>query len=268
MAKITWGDPGKRVFEVGVDRGVLFPYDGPGVAWSGLISVNETPSGGEERPFYIDGIKYQNRGGPEEFSGTIEAYTYPEEFAACDGTASLDDGLFATQQYRQPFAFSYRSKVGNDIAGVDHGYKIHIVYNARATPTDRNNVSIGDQAEAQTFSWGFTTIPERIPGIRPTAHLVIDSTKTNPEVLGAIEAILYGSESSEAELPTPTDILEIYLVGGTVEPFIVNTPDGEGIFTVTGPDFRVLQLDVDHFQLDNDTVIDHGDGTYTASSDS
>lgn len=267
MAKITWGDPGERFFEVGVDRGVLYPLSGPGVPWTGLISVNETPSGSDEKPFYMDGIKYQNRIGTEEFSGTIEAYTYPEEFASCDGTAALSDGLFATQQYRQPFSFSYRTKIGNDTDGIDYGYKLHIVYNARATPSDRNNVSIRDQPEAITFSWGFSTLPVEIAGIKPTAHLVVDSTKTDPFVLQAVEDLLYGSSDSDPSLPLPSDLLEIYMAGGPVAPFVVTGPDGNGVFTVSGPDFKVLQLDPDHIQLVNDTVTDNGNGTYAASSE-
>lgn len=266
MAKITWGDPGQRFFEVGVDRGVLYPPTGPGVPWAGLTAVNETPSGAEERPFYLDGIKYQNRISPEDFSGTIEAYTYPEEFAVCDGTAEIADGLFGTQQYRLPFAFSYRTKIGNDIDGTDHGYKIHIVYNARATPSDRNNTSIKDEPEALVFSWGFSTIPEQIPGIRPTAHVVVDSTKTDPFVLQAIEDFLYGSSSSDAALPMPTDLLQIYAAGGPVPDFVV-TDNGNGTFTVSGPDFEVMQLDADHLQLSNTTVTDNGNGTYAVSSE-
>lgn len=267
MAKLAWGNLGERLFEVGVDRGVLYPQSEPGVAWTGLIAVNETPSGGESTPYYIDGMKYSDRGSLEEFEGTIEAYTYPPEFARCDGTSALSDGLFATQQYRQPFGLSYRTMIGNDISGTEHGYKIHIVYNAKAKPSDRNNQSIRDTPEAITFSWQFTTLPEEITGIRPTAHLVIDSTKTEPAVLSAIEDLLYGTSSSEAALPTPGDILEIYLAGGPIPDFVVSTPDSNGIFTVSGADFEVLQLDVDHFQLEADNVIDNGNGTYTVSSD-
>lgn len=267
MAKLTWGHLGERYFEVGVDRGVLYTRTDPGVAWAGLISVNESPTGGDATPYYQDGIKYQDRGAPEEFSGTIEAYAYPPEFAKCDGTTSLLSGLLATQQYRQPFGFSYRTKVGNDLKGVDYGYKIHIVYNAKATPTERGNSTIKDTPETMTFSWGFTTIPVSIPGLRPTAHLIIDSALTDPTILEAIEALLYGTSNSDPSLPTVQDLIDIYSVGGPVPPFIVNTPDSSGVFTVSGPDFEVMQLDVDHFQLSADTVTDLGNGSYTASSE-
>lgn len=267
MAKLTWGNPGEKYYEVGVDRGVLYTRTDPGVAWPGLISVNESPTGGDATPYYQDGIKYQDRGAPEEFAGTIEAYMYPPEFAKCDGTLSISDGMFATQQYRQPFGFSYRTKVGNDLKGTDYGYKIHIVYNAKATPTERGNSSIKDSPETITFSWGFTTIPVRFPGIRPTAHLIIDSNETDPSILEAIEAILYGTSNSDPTLPEIQDLIDIYTAGGPVPPFIVNTPDANGVFTVNGPDFEVLQLDSDHFQLSANTVTDNGNGTYTASSE-
>lgn len=267
MAKLAWGNPGERFFEVGVDRGVLFPRSGPGVAWSGLIAVNETPVGGDSNPFYMDGIKYQDRGTSEEFAGTIEAYTYPPEFARCDGTQSLNDGLFATQQYRQPFGLSYRTKIGNDLQGDDHGYKIHIVYNAKAKPTERGNVTIKDTPEALTFSWDFTTIPTRVPGVRPTAHLIIDSTLTDPFVLAAIEDILYGTDVSLSELPSPIDLLAIFLEGGPIPPFIIEGPDVDGRFTASGSSTAVILMDPDHFQLDAPTVTLNGDGSYTASSE-
>lgn len=266
MAKLTWGNPGERLFEVGVDRGVLYPRSGPGVAWSGLIAVNETPTGGEANPFYMDGIKYLDRGTAEEFAGSIEAYTYPREFARCDGTEPLNEGLFATQQYRQPFGLSYRTKIGNDLDGQDHGYKIHIVYNAKVNPSERGNSTIKDTPEAITFSWNFTTIPKTIPGVRPTAHLVIDSTITDPFILATIEDILYGTELSLPELPTPADLLAIFLEGGPVPPFIV-TDMGDGTFTVSGSSTAVIQMDPDHFQLDAPTVTLDGDGSYTASSE-
>jgi len=267
MAKLTWGDPGERLFEVGVDRGVLYPQTGPGVSWSGLVAVNESPTGGESTPFYMDGIKYANRGTAEEFSGTIEAYTYPLEFYACEGTSSLDDGLFATQQYRQPFGLTYRTKVGNDLEGQDHGYKIHIVYNARVSPTERGNQTITDTPEAIVFNWEFTTIPTRIPGIRPTAHLIVDSTKTHPFIVAAIEDVLYGTSSSLPGLPTPAELVEIYLQGGPVPDFRISGPDAFGRFTATGSSTAVSMLDTVHFQLVSFAVIDNGDGTFIAQSE-
>ena len=266
MAKLTWGNPGERFYEAGVDRGVLFPRIGDGVAWSGLIAVTEAPTGGDDTPYYMDGVKYLDRGGPEEFAGSIEAFTYPQQFAACDGTAELDSGLFATQQYRQPFGLSYRTKVGNDLEGIDFGYKLHIVYNAKATPTQRANQTLTDTPDAITFSWNFTTIPERIPGIRPTAHLIVDSTMTDPFVVGAIEDILYGTPEAEPRMITPAELIEIYLEGGPIPPFLITLGPGDGEFTASGSLDDVQVLDDDHFQLKSDFVTDNGDGTYTAMS--
>lgn len=266
MAKITWGNPGTRLFETGVDRGVLYPRTGPGVSWSGLISVTESPIGGDDKPFYMDGIKYQDRGSPEEFAGNIEAFTYPPQFAVCDGTAALDTGLFATQQYRQPFGLSYRTLVGNDTEGTAHGYKIHIVYNAKAEPTQRGNQTTTNDPETITFGWDFKTIPEKIPGIRPTAHLIIDSTITDPYVVTTIENILYGSDEAEARLIMPAELLEIFLEGGPIPPFMITLGPGDGEFTASGSIDDVSMLDPDHFQLKSEFVTDNGDGTYTATS--
>jgi hypothetical protein len=266
MAKLTWGNPGERFFEVGVDRGVLYPKTGDGVAWSGLIAVSENPSGGDSTPRYMDGLKYQDRGAPEEFSGTIEAYTYPLEFAVCDGTVALDDGFFVTQQYRLPFGLSYRTKVGNDVDGADHGYKIHIVYNARANPSQKTNQTETDSPDTLTFSWDFSTKPEHIPGVRPTAHVVIDSRLSDPFVTAAIEDILYGSDIAAPRLPTPAEMIEIYLEGGPIPPFLITLGPGAGEFTASGSMDDVQELDADHFQLKSDFVVDNGDGTYTATS--
>lgn len=266
MTKLTWGDPGERFYETGVDRGVLYPQVGDGVAWSGLIAVAEAPTGGDSTPFYMDGIKYKDRGAPEEFAGSIEAYTYPPEFGKCDGTESLDTGLFATQQYRQPFGLVYRTKIGNDLQGTDLGYKIHIVYNAKASPSQRTNQTETDSPDTIIFSWDFTTIPERIPGIRPTAHLIVDTRYTDPFVVAAVEDILYGSEAAEPRLILPAEIIEIYLEGGPIPPFLITLGPDAGEFTASGSIDDVSLLDVDHFQLKSEFVVDNGDGTYTATS--
>jgi hypothetical protein len=267
MPKLTWGNPGERLFEVGVDRGVLYPLTGAGVAWSGLISVSESASGGESKPFYMNGIKYADRGTPEEFAATIEAYTYPRQFARCDGTEALAEGLFATQQYRQSFGLSYRTKIGNDIDGSDHGYKIHIVYNARVAPSDRGNETMKDNVEAIAFSWAITTTPEFMVGVRPSAHLVVDSTLTAPAVVSEIEDILYGSSDTNPRLPTPAELVDIYLAAAPDAPFVVTTPDGNGMFTISGPDELVNFSDATHFQLNTTFATDNGDGTYTVTSE-
>lgn len=210
MAVLEWGTAGQRFFETGVDRGVLYPKIGNGVAWSGLLSVSEEPSGGEPKPYYFDGFKYLNLATAEEFSATIEAFSAPVEFGICDGTAAIHNGLFVTQQRRESFGFSYRTKVGNDVDGVDHGYKIHLVYNALSSPSQRNNATMGDSSEPITLSWGITTAPPPLSGFRPSAHFIIDSTKTEEAVLLELENILYGTSESDPYLPTISEIVSLF----------------------------------------------------------
>lgn len=209
MSRLEWGSAGTRYYETGVDRGVLY-VDNIGVAWSGLISISESPSGGEARPYYIDGYKYLNLATAEEFEATIEAYSAPAEFGVCDGVTSLQNGLFATQQPRKPFGLSYRTRIGNDSDGSDHGYKIHLVYNALAAPAERTNTTEGDTAEPAIFSWEISTRPPMTSGIKPTAHFIIDSRFTVEAKLAEIEDILYGTEVLTADLPTPSELMLIF----------------------------------------------------------
>jgi|SRR5687767_737557 len=211
MARLTWDGRGERYFEIGVDRGVLYPLAGSGVAWIGLISINETISGGEPRPYYIDGTKYLNLLSSEEFAATIEAFSAPAEFGVCEGTVGVHTGLFATQQPRKSFGLCYRTRVGNDISGVDHGYKIHLVYNAVAAPAERNSVTIGDNVDPTKLSWAITTKPPAITGYKPTAHLVIDSRSTDPDILVEVEDFLYGTELDPPTLPTPDELIALFV---------------------------------------------------------
>ena len=213
MAKLVWDASGTRQFEAGVDRGVLYPlgttgYEA-GVAWSGLTAVNETPSGAESNPQYADNIKYVDIQSAEEFGGTIEALTYPDEFELCDGSASPSVGLTVGQQTRKPFGFSYRTLLGNDIEQLDAGYKIHLVYGAKAAPSEKNRTTINDSPEAMPFSWEFSTTPVPVTGYKPSAHLILDSTKVPTAKMSAIEALLYGTEALPAELPTPDEIIAL-----------------------------------------------------------
>lgn len=202
MAKLVWDKAGEHVYETGVSHGVLYPmsdtpgtYD-KGVAWNGLSSVSESPSGAEVSAIYADNIKYLNLMSAEEFEGTIEAYTYPDEFMQCDGSASLADGLTVGQQSRKTFAFSYQTKIGNDL-NPDAGYKIHIIYGALASPSERSYETINDSPDAISFSWDITTTPVEVTGLKPTAHLEIDSTKVKDKTkLAAVEAKLYGDDST------------------------------------------------------------------------
>lgn len=213
MAKLIWDKTGERLFETGINKGVLYPQDASGaypkgVAWNGLTAVTESPSGAEATPLYADNIKYLNLMSAEEFGATVEAYTYPDEFAACNGEAALVDGVSIGQQVRTAFGMAYQTKVGNDVTS-DLGYKIHLIYNALAAPSEKAYATVNDSPEAITFSWELSTTPVEVTGFKPTATLVIDSTKVTAEALAAIEAVLYGTESEEARLPLPDEVLSI-----------------------------------------------------------
>lgn len=211
--KLVWDQIGERFYETGVKKGVLYPQEKgtypKGVAWNGLTAVTESPSGAEATPLYADDIKYLNLLSNEEFGATIEAYTYPDEFAECDGSAALATGVMIGQQPRKAFGFSYVTTLGNDTENNAYGYKLHLVYGALAAPSEKAYATINDSPEAITFSWEVTTTPVEVPGHKPTALITIDSTKVNPDKLAELEAILYGSDDVEARLPLPAEIAEL-----------------------------------------------------------
>jgi hypothetical protein len=213
MSKLVWDKSGERLYETGVNKGVLYPQEAgvypKGVAWNGITAVTESPSGAEATPLYADNIKYLNLMSTEEFGASIEAYTYPAEFAACNGEAELVAGIAIGQQTRKTFGLSYQTKIGNDTESTDHGYKIHLIYGALAAPSEKAYATINDSPEAITFSWEVTTTPVEVDGFKPTATLVIDSTKVEASKLAALEAVLYGSENEEARLPLPNEVLSI-----------------------------------------------------------
>lgn len=217
MAKIEWDKTGERLYETGVKNGVLYIQEGgqylKGVAWNGLTAVTESPSGAEATPLYADDIKYLNLLSAEEFGATIEAYTYPDEFAACDGSAALVDGVMIGQQARKTFGLCYRTTIGNDTDGNDHGYKLHIIYGALAAPSEKAYATINDSPEAITFSWEVTTTPVNVTGAKPTASITIDSTKADSTKLAALEKKLYGDTDTEATLPLPDEIKQIFTAG-------------------------------------------------------
>ena len=211
MAKLVWDEVGSRFFETGVKNGVLFVQDEDGgymngVVWNGLTAVTESPSGAEETPLYADDIKYVVFYSNEEFGATIEAYTYPEEFEQCDGSAQLGVGITVGQQARRSFGLVYKTAIGNDIQGQDLGYKIHIIYGAKAAPSEKAYATVNDSPEAVTFSWEISTVPVNVEGLKPTATVVIDSTKCDAEVLAAIEDKLFGTETEESTLLLPDEI--------------------------------------------------------------
>lgn len=215
MTKLKWDEVGKRLYETGVDHGVLYlpdsggAYD-DGVAWNGLVTVTESPSGAEASPQYADNIKYLNLVSAEEFGGTIEAFTYPIEFEQCDGTASPSTGVNIGQQRRKTFGLSYRTLIGNDVDGTDYGYKLHLVYGALASPSEKARATVNDSPEAVTFSWEFTTTPVDVPGFKPSATITVDSTLVDSAGLEALEAALYGTEGSDPRLPSPAEVFAFF----------------------------------------------------------
>jgi hypothetical protein len=246
MTALVWDQSGERFYETGVDHGVLYiptggVYD-EGFAWNGLTTVTESPSGAESTPLYADNIKYLNLVSVEEFGGTIEAYTYPDEFGQCDGTASPEEGITVGQQTRRSFGLSYRTRLGNDEESSDYGYKLHLVYGATAAPSEKAYATINDSPEAITFSWAFTTTPVAITGLKPSAQITIDSTKVDGAMLATLEAALYGSVGVDPRLPLPDEVVTMFAGSTTVvtptSPTFVSTTGVITIPVVAGVTYR------------------------------
>ena len=242
MAKLVWDATGEKQYESGVDHGVLYLRNSTGeynngVVWNGLTAVTESPSGAESNPQYADNIKYLNLVSAEEFSATVEAYTYPDEFAECDGSVEIVDGVIIGQQARKTFGLSYRTKVGNDVAGQDAGYKLHLVWGALAAPSEKAYSTINDSPEAITFSWELSTTPVSVTGLKPTASITLNSLKADSEKLADLEAILYGSDEGSGvapRLPSPDEVIQ--LLGGTFATATAPSRTGNTVTipTVTG----------------------------------
>lgn len=221
MSKIVWDKLGEHFFETGVDHGVYYSYDKTtkaftdGVAWNGLSAVNESPSGAEPSAIYADNIKYLNLLSAEEFAATIEAYTFPDEFKKSDGLAEVATGVVIGQQNREMFGFSYRSLIGNDTDGTNHGYKLHLIYNCTASPSEKAHNTVNDNPDATAMSWSISTTPVDVAGYKPTATLEIDSRTVDATKLAAFEKILYGDETNEARMPLPAEVIELL---GTASP--------------------------------------------------
>ena len=214
MSALVWDQTGEKLYETGTKKGVLYPMSETGtypkgVAWNGLTAVTESPSGAEATDLYADDIKYLSLMSAEEFGGTIEAYMYPDEFAECDGSAEPTAGVTIGQQSRKAFGMSYVTTIGNDVKGNDYGYKIHLIYGMKVSPSERGYQAINDSPEAITFSWEFTTVPVNVTGFKPTACITIDSTKVNAEKLKTLEDKLYGADSTEAQLPLPDEVISM-----------------------------------------------------------
>lgn len=266
MTKISWAGTGEKFFEAGVDQGVLYVDGNDGVPWIGLIKVSENTNGGDARETYLDGIKIVNRSRPEDFKATIEAYTYPKEFNACEGSLEMAHGLRISQQGRKMFGMSYRTKVGNDIDSLQHAYQIHLVYNALAAPTQRDYETLSDGTEPATFSWEITTRPERFVdpffGTKYGAHLVLDSRVVYPWALAAVEDVLYGTDTTAPRLPSAEELLALFVDNALVQ--VVD--NGDGTFTVTGPDEIVDGSNPDSFSLTWPSVVQLDDDNVQISS--
>ena len=214
MARLIWDEVGQRFFETGVKNGVLYVQDNDGsykngVVWNGLTAVTESPSGAEETPLYADDVKYLTLRSAEEFGATVEAYTYPEEFEQCDGSASIAEGITIGQQARRAFGLCYRTSVGNDIQGQNFSYKLHLIYGCTVAPSEKSYSTINDNPEAITFSWELSTVPVPVDGFSPTASLVIDASKVDEGKMQQLEDALFGNESNEAKLLLPNEIMEM-----------------------------------------------------------
>jgi hypothetical protein len=263
MSRLSWANFGQRYYELGVDRGVLYVDSDAGVAWSGLVSIAESPSGGGAKPFYIDGYKYLNIADDEEFEAKISAFYSPPEFDECDGIKLIQPGLYATQQRRKSFGLSYRTRIANDIDNENYSYKIHIVFNALAEPTDHTYASLDDKNEAPVLAWSITTKPVYIPNVGYVAHLVINASEATPYALNQLEDILYGTDDDPPRLPTGSEIAAMFEDAAPLQ--VLDA--GNNIYIISGSGLVVKQLDETQYQITADTVVEIDADTYSISSE-
>jgi hypothetical protein len=260
MARISWADTGQRFYETGVDRCVLYLKDRDGIPWYGITAITENTTGGDTKSYYQDGVKTLEVSSPEEFEATLSALTYPDEFTGCDGTFQARPGLYVTQQARKPFGLSYRTLVGA-MDSTTVNYKIHIVYNALASPADREYSSISDSTNPITLQWNLSTTPVATAGYAPSAHIVIDTRSAAAQVVETIENILYGTDVDAARLPTLEEIVAIFDV-----PDLVVTDHGDGTYTLLAPDYAFSILTADEFEITWPTAVMIDADSYTISS--
>ena len=274
--RIEWDKTGERLYETGVRNGVLYKKNNsgvytPGVPWNGLTNISESPSGAETTSLYADDIKYLNMISAEEFGATVEAYTYPDEFAECDGSAEIVTGAMIGQQARTTFGLCYRTVLGNDEKGESYGYKLHLIYGCVASPSEKSYATINDSPEAISFSWEVKTTPVNVSGYKPTATVIIDSTKCNAEKLTALENVLYGTAATDARLPLPDEVAS--LLGGTASYPVANyltNVENSNADTTTGSTYTGTLTAVDGYTIENVIVIMNGvdvtDTAYTSGT--
>lgn len=261
MTQLAWDEVGERFYEAGVDRGVLYPLNMPGVVWNGLVSVTERPSGGELSEFHYDGVKYLSILSSTDFKATLEAFTYPDEFGICDGTLEIQPGLFAKDQPRSRFHLSYRTMIGNDVEGSDFGYKIHLIYNALAAPSEEDNSTFAQTIEPKNFSWEIDAIPI-FGDFVPTAHFILDSRKLTDSVLVVLEDILYGDGINQPRMPSISEIIEIIDTWSLIN--IIDNDDGT--WTAIGPDELITMTDATTFEITGVNAIYLSPDTYEIST--
>lgn len=257
MVKLSWDAPGTRLFQAGVDRGVLYPSGSPAAAWNGLLGVSQRPEGGVPEGYYAEGRKYQTVSSVEDYNGTIRAYTYPQEFEACDGSIAIMPGFLADQQYRKPFSLTYRTLIGNDTLGTGYGYQLHLIYNALVSPSTKDFETLGEDIEPQEFEWDFTTTPiVAAPNLRPSAHYVLDSTRVPEVVMQLIENRLYGTNDTSPSMIQIEEIFDIF----NSEDTLTVIDNGDGSATIIGSDAEVRQLTSTEYQISSPAVTSMGDG--------
>jgi hypothetical protein len=259
LARMAWDQVGDRLYERGVDRGVLYVDGSSGVPWNGLTSISEKPSGGDLTPYYIDGQRFYQNSANEEFLATLTAYTYPDEFESCEGITEYNVGMFLTGQDRLPFGLCYRTKVGNDVS-LDLGYKLHILYNAMVPPTDRTNDTESESVNPLLFSWDVQVVPIQIPGFKPTAHIVLDSRVINGSALSAIEDILYGNSMNDARLPLISELSSVI----DAQAALIVIDNGDGTATIIGD--AVTEIDANTYNINWPSVTEIDEDTYNVAS--
>lgn len=263
MTQLKWDEVGQKFFEAGIDRGVLYVGTADGVPWNGLISVAENPSGGAVTGYYVDGKRYISFAGKAEYAATITAFTYPDEFEECNGTAEVNTGLFIAQQPPKPFSMAYRTLVGNDLLGTSRAYKIHLVYNAVASPSKKTYSTLTDNSSPENFSWDIEVTPPDISaGYFSTGHVIVDSRSVTPTVLANIEGILYGTDATAPRIPGLDELNG--MMGGFEGLSIID--NGDGTFTASGPDGIVTSLGFGVYQITSSGAVDNGNGTFTVTS--
>jgi hypothetical protein len=260
--RVSWDNLGDRLYEAGIDRCVLYVSDNPGVAWNGIVSIQENPIGGTPNAYYFEGQKYLQISAPEDFAATLTAFTYPDEFGVCDGSAQVVAGMYIQHQPRKPFSITYRTFVANDVAGTSFAYKIHLVYNAMAAPTQRDHASMNDQNNIADFVWNLTTVPQDFAGFRSSAHVIIDTRFISSGAVAIIEDILYGDNTDDPRIPDITELHDII----SSDTALLVIDNGDGTFSVLGPDADITTPDPDDFTITWPTVILLDGDTYSVSS--